>query len=109
MTATPNRWWAVLLTVVIGNAGAVEQSNPLDLVAVVDGIERLPATAKEFDKFYRARGRVAGVLKGNARIGDRIEVVVNGAISEQRNDCCKPERTYFVFLAPRDGRFYFRR
>ncbi|PZP58822.1 MULTISPECIES: hypothetical protein [Pseudoxanthomonas] len=110
-----SKWGVALLALTLGDAGAVERPQPpletrvrdANLVAVVDAVERLPATAKEFDKFYRVRVRVAGVLKGDARIGDHIEVVVNGTISEQRNDCCVPGRTYVMFLAPKDGRFYF--
>ena len=64
-------------------------------------------TDKEFDKFYRVSARVAGVLKGKAKIGDRIEVVVNGTISEQRNDCCVPGKMYVMFLEFIDGKFYF--
>lgn len=108
--------WSLLLAVVIaGNACAVERPNPsleirskkAGLVVVADEIERLPMTGKEFSKFYRVSARVAGILKGKAKIGDRIVVVVDGTISEQRNDCCVPGKTYVMFLELADGKFYF--
>lgn len=64
-------------------------------------------TDKEFNKFYRVSARVAGILKGKAKIGDRVEVVVDGTISEQRNDCCAPGKMYVMFLELTDGKFYF--
>lgn len=98
-----------------GNACAVDRPNPsleeraaaAELIAVVDAIEPIPHEGKEFDKFYRVSARVAGVLKGEARIGDRIVVVVDGTISERRNDCCDVGKPYVVFLREREGRYMF--
>ena len=98
-----------------GNACAVERPNPsleervasAELVAVLDGIEPVPYEGKEFDKFYRVSARVAGVLKGAARVGDRIEVLVDGTISEHRNECCEAGKSYVMFLREREGRFVF--
>lgn len=77
-----------------------------ELVVVVDAVEPQPFVGREFDKFYRVRGRVAGVIKGNAAVGDRLEVVVDQSIAEQRNDCCTPGGVYVLFLREQDGRHY---
>jgi len=95
----------------VGNACAVNRPGlPLDervaaaeLVAVVDAIEPIPHEGNEFDKFYRVSARVAGVLKGDARVGECIVVVVDGTISELRNDCCEAGKSYVVFLRQQGG------
>lgn len=74
---------------------------------VADGAKPQPFTDREFDKFYRVNVRVAGVLKGDARVGDRIEVVVNNIIAEHRNDCCIPGKAYVLFLQEQDGKYVF--
>lgn len=106
---------ALLALALTGNACAVDRPNPTleqraqdaELVAVVDTVEPIPHEAKEFDKFYRVHARVAGVLKGKATVGDRIEVVVDGTISELRNDCCEAGRAYVLFLRRREGKYVF--
>jgi hypothetical protein len=107
---------ALLLTLgLAGSACAVDRPNPsleeraagAELVAVVDAIEPIPHEGKEFDQFYRVSARVAGVLKGGAEVGDRIVVVVDGTISELRNDCCEAGRSYVVFLREWKGRYVF--
>lgn len=103
---------ALLLSLALaGNACAVDRPNPpleeraaaAALVAVVDAIEPIPHEGKEFDKFYRVSARVAGVLKGDAQVGERIVIVVDGTISELRNDCCEVGKPYVVFLRPQEG------
>lgn len=97
------------------NAYAVARPNPSleertqesELVVVADAVEPQPFVGREFDKFYRARFRVASVLKGNAAVGDRLEVVVNNSIAEHRNDCCTSGQVYVMFLSKHDGRYYF--
>lgn len=103
---------ALLLSLALaGNACAVDRPNPpleeraaaAALVAVVDGIEPFPHEGKEFDKFYRVSARVAGVLRGDAQVGERIVIVVDGTISELRNDCCEAGKSYVVFLREQEG------
>lgn len=107
---------ALLLALALaGNACAVERRIPsleerattAPLVAVVDSIEPIPHEGKEFDRFYRVNARVAGVLKGDAKVGDRLEVIVDGTISELRNDCCEAGKSYVVFLRKQEGRYVF--
>jgi hypothetical protein len=118
MKTTLNNWLAVLLLSLFaaaGNACAVERTRPsieeriqgAELVIVADGIALLPHAGKEFDKFFRVQARVASVLKGQAKIGDRIEVVVDNTIAEQRNDCCAPGKVYVLFLRRKDGKYHF--
>lgn len=112
-----NNWLPLLLLTVLatGSACAVERAKPpieervkgADLVIVADGIEQLPHTGKEFGKFFRVEARVASVLKGQAKIGDRIEVVVDNTIAELRNDCCAPGKVYVLFLRQKVGKYYF--
>ena len=110
-----NRWVYLSLMLCIGSACAVEPPNPslesrvrdAELVIVVDEIELLPRSPKEFDKYYRVSARAAGVLKGKVGIGDRIEVVVDATISEQRNSCCIPGHTYVLFLKRWDDKYVF--
>ncbi|MDH5821556.1 hypothetical protein QFW77_00915 [Luteimonas sp. RD2P54] len=107
--------WILALVALAGNVCAVDRPNlsleervaAAELVAVVDAIEPIPYDGKEFDKFYRVSARVAGVLKGDAKVSDRIEVVVDGTISEHRNDCCEAGKSYVVFLREREGRYLF--
>ena len=108
--------WSLLLTVVIaGNACAVERPNPsiedrvakAELIVVVDGVKPLPHSVKEFDKFYRLEARVAGVLKGKADIGKRIEIVVDDTIAEHRNKCCTAGQSYVLFLRQLQGKYVF--
>lgn len=103
---------ALLLSLaLVGNACAVNRpSLPLDewvaaaeLVAVVDAIEPIPHESNEFDNFYRVSARVAAVLKGDTRVGERLVVVVDGTISELRNDCCEAGKSYVVFLRQQEG------
>ncbi len=89
------------------NLSLEERSAVAELVAVVDDIELIPNEGQEFDKLYRVSARVAGVLKGEAKVGDRIVVVVDGTISEHRNDCCESGKSYVVFLREREGRYMF--
>lgn len=108
---------AIAALPVLGSSGAcaVERPNPsaeervrdAELVVVVDGIEMLPKTSREFDKFYRVSARIAGVVKGGAAIGDRIEVVVDATIAEHRNDCCEPGRKYVTFLRKKGEHYQF--
>lgn len=106
---------AALLQALAGNACAVERSNPslderiqgAELVVVADSIEPQPFTGREFDKFHRVKVRGASVLKGSAKVGDHIEVVVNNTIAEHRNDCCAPGKAYVLFLRQQDGRYLF--
>lgn len=118
MTSTSNNWAACLLlalVAVVGSACAVERTRPsieqrvqsAELVIVADDIQQLPKVGKEFDKFFRVQARVASVLKGKAAIGDRIEVVVDNTIAEQRNDCCALGKVYVLFLRQKDGRYSF--
>lgn len=118
MKGTLNNWLPVLLlsmVAVVGSACAVERSRPFieeqvqgaELVVVADGIELLSHTGREFDKFFRVKVRVASVLKGQAAIGDRIEVVVDNTIAELRNNCCAPGRVYVLFLREKDGKYHF--
>lgn len=118
MKATSNNWLPVLLLSLLtaaGNACAVERPRPsieervqgAELVIVADGIEQLPHAGKEFDKFFRVQVRVASVLKGQAKVGDRIEVVVDDTIAELRNDCCAPSRVYVLFLRRKADQYYF--
>ncbi|KLD77065.1 hypothetical protein XhyaCFBP1156_20130 [Xanthomonas hyacinthi] len=78
-----------------------------ELVVVTDDIELLPHTSQEFDKFFRVKARVASVLKGQAAIGDRIEMVVDNTIAERRNDCCVPGNVYVLFLREQGGKYHF--
>lgn len=104
---------AALLLTLAGSACAVERPNPsleervqgAELVVVADSAEPQPFTGREFDKFYCVKVRVAGVLKGDAKVGERIEVVVNNTIAEHRNDCCIPGKTYVLFLQQQDGKY----
>ena len=118
MNATPSKLLLMLLlplTVVVGNAYAVERPNPsleervqaAELVVVVDDIEHLPKTSQEFSKFFRVKTRIAGVLKGQIEIGERIEVVVDNTISELKNDCCSSGQAYVLFLREKEGKYYF--
>jgi hypothetical protein len=109
-----SRRLAILMIVVfISGAYAVERPNPsletrvhdADLIVVVDGIEQLPMADNEGARFHRVSARIASVLKGDAKIDERIEIVVDGTISELRNDCCVPGKSYVVFLT-RDGDKY---
>lgn len=110
-----NKWSLLLVAVISNNACAVERPNPsieqrvakAELIVVVDSVRPLPHAAKEFDKFYRAEARVAGVLKGKADIGERIEVVVNNTIAENRNNCCTAGQSYVLFLRPYQGKYVF--
>lgn len=113
MNATSSNLLAALLLTLTGNACAVERPKSsleervqgAELVVVADGAEPQPFAGREFDKFYRVKMRIAGLLKGNARTGDRIEVVVNNTIAEHRNDCCIPGKTYVLFLKQQDGKY----
>lgn len=95
-------------------AEAVERPNPTaefrvknsDLVVVVNAVEVLPHEGIEFDKFFRIKARVAGVLKGKAEIDDFVEVVIDNTISELRNDCCTQQGSYVLFLKKFDGNKY---
>ncbi|MEN5116042.1 hypothetical protein ABE488_01730 [Luteimonas sp. TWI662] len=115
MNATSNNLLAALLLTLSGGACAVERPNPsleervqgAELVVVADSAEPQPFTGREFDKFYRVKVRVAGVLKGDAKMGDRIEVVVNNTIAEHRNDCCVAGKAYAMFLQQQDGKYLF--
>lgn len=110
-----SKWALLLAAVVVGNACAVERPNPsieervakAELIVVVDGVKPLPYSDKEFDKFYRVEARVAGVLKGKAAIGKRIEVVVNDTIAEYRNQCCAAGQSYVLFLRLYKGKYVF--
>lgn len=105
----------VLAMLLTGAACAVERPRPpveervkvADLVIVADGIQKLPKTNKEFDKFFRVQARVAGVLKGPAKVGDHVEVVVDNTISELRNNCCEPGKVYVLFLRRWEGKYAF--
>ena len=110
--------WSILLLIlaaIAGNACAVVRPKPsiedrvkqAELVVVVADVELLPRTPPEFERFYRIKARIAGVLKGDAAIGDNIEVVVNGTISELRNDCCEAGRSYVLFLSKEDSKYHF--
>lgn len=103
-----------LLLAISGCAGAVDRPNPTaefrlknsDLVVVVNEVEILPHKGIEFDKFFRIKARIAGVLKGRAEINDFIEVVIDNTISELRNDCCTQQGAYVLFLKKFDGNKY---
>ena len=117
MNTTSSNGLALLLLALVtmaGNASAVARPNPsleertqeAELVVVADGVEPQPLVGREFDKFYRVQVRVAGVLKGNATIGDRL-VVVDNTIAEYRNDCCTSGQLYVMFLREHDGQYHF--
>lgn len=105
----------LLALALAGNACAVERristfeerAGTAQLVAVVDSVEPIPHEGKEFDRFYRVNARVAGVLKGDAKVDDRLEIIVDGTISELRNDCCQPGKSYVVFLREQEGQYAF--
>lgn len=108
-------WLLAVLAAIACDAYAVVPPNPsieervtqAELIVVVDDVELLPWTSREFERFYRIKAHIAGVLKGNANIGEHIEVVVNGTISELRNDCCEAGKAYVLFLRQENGKYYF--
>ncbi|NZA27708.1 hypothetical protein H0E84_15105 [Luteimonas sp. SJ-92] len=112
--SSPNRWLFGLVALA-GNAYAVESPNPAveqrvaaaELVAVVDAIEPFPRTDREFAELHRVSARIAGVLKGDARAGERVEILIDRTISEHATDCCAAGRAYVVFLRKREGRYLF--
>lgn len=103
-----------LATLFTGSACAVERPRPAienrvknaDLVIVADDIQPLPIEGNEFDKFFRVHARIATVLKGDAAVGDHIEVIVDNTIAELRNDCCIPGKIYVLFLRHESGKRY---
>ncbi len=118
MKGTLNKWLPALLlstVALVGNACAVEMTRPsleervkgAELIVVADNIEQLPHAGKQFNKFFRVKARVASVLKGQAKIGDHIEVVVDNTIAELRNDCCSQGQVYVFFLRAKDGKYQF--